>query len=154
MEEPTDISILENKLGNISESDNQIKKIVPSHENLWVWRKSFKLMLRLHEVSISLPIDERFRLKDQVCRSSRSVPDNIAEGVNSYYYNDKIKGFRHSRKEAGETQSHIREMQQKRYLSNDESESLLYEYQEVIKGLNGLVRYYTKKRDSANLKGH
>lgn len=149
-----DTSVSENQLGRISESGDQIKRIVPSHEKLWVWQKAHKLMLRIHTITQSLPMDERFRLKDQARRSSRSVPDNIAEGNNSYYYNEKIKGFRQARKEAGEAQNHIREMQEKAYLANRESEGLLYEYEEVIRGLNGLVRYYARKRDASELKGH
>ncbi|MBU0672641.1 MAG: four helix bundle protein [Candidatus Margulisbacteria bacterium] len=110
-------------------------------------------MLQLHTITKSLPVEERFRLKDQVRRSSKSVPANMAEGCNSYYYNEKIKGYRHARKESGETQNHIREMQRKNYISNRESEAIIYEYEEVIRGLNGLVRYYSKKRDESKLRG-
>jgi hypothetical protein len=31
---------------------------------------------------------------------------------------------------------------------------MIAEYEEVIKGLNGLVRYYSKKRDETRLSGH
>ena len=165
MEMFKDLSEPVNQLGNISEpvnqledisrSVNQVKEnIVPSHEKLWVWQKSHKLMLQIHTISNGFPLDERFRLKDQVRRSSKSVPDNVAEGCNSYYYNEKIRGYRHARKEAGETQNHIREMQKKKYISTKEAEAIIYEYEEVIRGLNGLVRYYNKKRDNSKLRGH
>ena len=73
---------------------------VAGFEKLWVWRKSHQLMLEIHEIAKTLPRDERFRIRDQIERSSSSVADNIAEGHLSYYYNDKIKGFYTARKEA------------------------------------------------------
>src|SRR3989339_2041108 len=88
-------------------------KIVPRHEKLWVWQKSHKLMLEIYIICKTLPFEERFRLTDQIQRSSKSVPDNIAEGCSSYYFNNKIKSYIVSRKEAAETQNHIREMEGK-----------------------------------------
>lgn len=147
------ISKSDYQLGVISESEDQ-KRIIPSHEKLWVWQKAHNPMLVVHSISQSFPADERYRLKDQIRRSSKSVPDNISEGVNAYYYNEKIKAFRHSRKEAGETQNHVREMQRKKYYPNKESEALIYKCEEIIRGLNGLIRYFSNKRDNSQSKGH
>ncbi len=61
-------------------SENQIKAIA-GFEKLWVWQKAHRLMLEVHEICRTLPLNERFRLRHQLERSSASVPDNIAEGI-------------------------------------------------------------------------
>jgi four helix bundle protein len=51
-----------------------------SYRDLDVYRRSYALALRIHQVSQSFPKDVQFDLGDQIRRASRSVPANIAEG--------------------------------------------------------------------------
>lgn len=127
--------------------------IVPRHEKLWVWQKSHKLMIAIFKLCKRLPGSERFRLSDQVQRSSKSVPDNIAEGCSSYYFNNKIKSYIVSRKEAAETQNHIREMEGKAYIASALAEELIMRYEEIIRGLNGLINKTCELRDEYSKKG-
>lgn len=129
------------------------KGITPRHEKLWVWQKAHKLMIEIHEICKTLPPNEKYVLRGQIERSSKSVADNIAEGNSSYYYNDKIKGFYTARKESGETQNHLREMEDKHYLSDFQAQSMIDEYEEIIRGLNGLITRIAEKRDQSNRKG-
>ena len=122
------------------------KKAGARFEKLWVWQKAYELMLDVHKICKTLPRDERFRLRDQIERSSSSVVDNIAEGYTSYYYNDKIKGFQTARKESGETQSHIREMSGKEYIINSKADDLIGRYEGVIRGINGFINFIREKR--------
>jgi len=114
-------------------------------EKLWTWQKSHKLMQEIHKFCKSLPRDEKYRIKDQIERSSSSVCDNISEGYTSYYYKDKIKGFYTARKEAGETQNHLRKLEGKGYLNPENSQTWIEEYEEVIRGINGYVNYIRSK---------
>ncbi len=51
-------------------------------EILKVWQKAHQLMLEIHKRLIPLlPKEEKYDLADQVRRSSKSVPANIAEGA-------------------------------------------------------------------------
>jgi len=70
--------------------------------------------LEIFQICKSLPFEERYRLRHQIESSSSSVQDNIAEGHSAYYYNDKVKGMNTARKEAGETQNHIRKMESRK----------------------------------------
>lgn len=124
------------------------EKYSAGFEKLWVWQRAYKLMLEIHLLCKTLPREERFALKDQIERSSSSVCDNIAEGYTSYYYNDKIKGFYVARKEAGETQNHIRQLQGKGYADLKHSEQLVLAYEEIIRGINGFTRYIREKKHS------
>ena len=121
---------------------------VAGFENLWVWEKAHKLMLEIHQICRTLPREERFKKRDQLERSSASVPDNIAEGHTSYYYKDKIKGFNVARKEAGETQNHIMALEGKRYLEPARARNIIERYEEVIRGINGYTRWVREKMKS------
>lgn len=122
------------------------EKVVAGFEKLWVWQKAHKLMQDIHRCCRTLPRDERFRLRDQIERSSSSVCDNIAEGYTSYYYNDKIKGFNVARKETGETQNHIRKLAGKSYLDGLQSQEWVEQYEEGMRGINGYMRYIREKK--------
>ena len=130
---------------NIRKPEHQ-EKPVAGFEKLWVWQKAHKLMQEIHRFCKTLPREERFRLRDQIERSSSSICDNIAEGYTAYYYNDKIKGFNIARKEAGETQNHIRKLSGKSYLDSEQSQRWVEEYEEVIRGINGYTRYIREKK--------
>ena len=132
----------------ISASEDQGKTRIAGFERLWVWQKAHKLMLEVHRICRSLPRQERFKLRDQLERSSSSVPDNIAEGHSSYYYQEKIKGFNTARKEAGESQNHIRSLEGKGYINRQIADDLMNRYEEVIRGINGYINWVRRKRKS------
>ena len=52
---------------------------VAGFEKLWVWQKAHQLMQAIHRFCKTLPREEKFRLRDQIERSSSSICDNIAE---------------------------------------------------------------------------
>lgn len=130
---------------DISKSADQ-NKTVAGFERLWVWQKAHALMLEVHEMCKKLPRQEKFKIRDQIERSSSSVADNIAEGHTSYYYQEKIKGFNTARKEAGETQNHIRSLQGKGYVDKSFADSMISRYEEVIRGINGYINWVRKKK--------
>jgi four helix bundle protein len=126
--------------------DNNLDKGIAGFEKLWVWQKAHLLMVEVHEICKKLPYHERFKIKDQIERSSASVTDNIAEGHTSYYYQDKIKGFNVARKEAGESQNHIRTLQAKEYIIEDQADDIITRYEEVIRGINGYINWVREKK--------
>ena len=126
---------------------------MPTFKDLWIWKESHKLMLEIHEFAKTLPREEKFRKRDQIERSSSSVPDNIAEGYTAYYYNNKIKSMLTSRKEAGETQNHIEAVAGKKYLSRTKADSWFDQYEKIIAGINSYVNYIREKRDKDKRKG-
>jgi four helix bundle protein len=92
-----------------------------------------------------LPKEERFNIIDQANRSSSSVPDNISEGYNAYYYKDKVHRFYDARKEAAETQNHILKMERKGYITEVISKKITDRYQLLIRGINAYINYINKK---------
>jgi four helix bundle protein len=126
--------------------DNHLEKAIAGFEKLWVWQKAHLLMVEVHEICKKLPYHERFKIKDQLERSSTSVTDNMAEGHTSYYYQDKIKAFNVARKEAGESQNHIRTLQAKEYITKDRADDIVIRYEEVIRGINGYINWVREKK--------
>ncbi|MCX5726992.1 MAG: four helix bundle protein [Candidatus Saganbacteria bacterium] len=118
-----------------------------------MWQKAHSLRITIYEICKSLPKGEFYRLRDQIERSSNSVADNIAEGNSAYYYNNKIKSFYDARKEAAETQNHIRNLEDKRYITSKMAKSMISEYEQITRGINGMIRRVSEKRDKNNSKG-
>lgn len=103
-------------------------------------------MLEIHELAKYLPQEEKYRKRDQIERSSSSVPDNIAEGYLAHYYQDKIKSLYVARKEAGETQNHIEVLTGKKYLDRTTADIWFSKYQKIIAGINSFINYIQKTR--------
>ena len=72
-------------MGYQGNQENQGRKKSPEQlrraafEKLWIWQESYQLYLEICRICQFLPREERFRLRDQIERSSASVPDNIGE---------------------------------------------------------------------------
>jgi len=126
---------------------------MPTFRDLWIWQEANQLMLEIHKSCKVLPREERFRKKDQIERSSSSVPDNIAEGYTAYYYNNKIKGMYTARREAGETQNHLEALTGKGYLSRTKADEWINHYERIIAGINSYINYINEKRQSTSKKG-
>ena len=120
-------------------------------QKLRIWQKAHELMIKIHSMVKKLPVEEKYRIKGQIERSSASVCDNIAEGYSSYYYNDKIKGMYTARKEAGETQNHIITLQSKKYINSELSSELINEYEGLTKGINSYINYIRDKIKTSKL---
>jgi four helix bundle protein len=129
------------------------KNIKPSHEKLWIWQKANKLYLEICSICKTLPRNEMYSLRAQIERSSKSVKDNIAEANESYYYEEKRRGLFIARKEAAETQNHIRELEDKKYIENNKSQDMIDEYEGIKRGINGLVKSIAEKKDINKRKG-
>ena len=47
--------------------------------DLIVYKKSYAITMKIYEITKSFPKEEKYSLIDQIRRSSRSIPTNIAE---------------------------------------------------------------------------
>ena len=52
----------------------------PGFEHLDVFQRAYKASLEVHRISLKLPKIEQFGLAEQLRRTSKSIPANVAEG--------------------------------------------------------------------------
>jgi four helix bundle protein len=78
-----------------------------SLEDLEVWKSARDFRKDVSDLSKTLPSREKFRLSDQIIRSSRSISANIAEGYGRYHYQENIQYCRIARGSLYETLDHI-----------------------------------------------
>jgi four helix bundle protein len=53
---------------------------VRTFKDLVVWQKAFRLALEVYGLTRRFPPAERYGLRAELCKTSRSIPANIAEG--------------------------------------------------------------------------
>ena len=74
---------------------------------LLVWKKSSDFRLKIFTLCDRFPKEEKYRLVDQMIRSSRSICANIAEGHGRFHYQENIQFCRISRGSISETIDHL-----------------------------------------------
>jgi len=108
--------------------------------DLIVYQKSYKLAMEIFEITKSFPKEEKYSLVDQVRRSSRSVPANIAEAwVKRKYPKSFVSKLLDSLAEEAETEVWIDMSWDCKYIDDQIHISLFERYQEVAKMLNSMI---------------
>lgn len=96
--------------------------------------------MEIFEISIRFPKEETYSLTDQIRRSSRSVPTNLAEAWRKRRYEMAfISKISDSEGEAAETQSWIEFAVRCGYVERDLGKRLFKEYDEVLAMLVSMI---------------
>jgi four helix bundle protein len=113
---------------------------IQSHEELDVYRLSFKAAMKIFELSKRFPREEVYSLTDQIRRSSRSVCSNIAEAWRKRRYEAAfISKLNDAESEAAETQCWIRFATECGYWSKDIGNELSQSYDHIIGKLVNMI---------------
>ncbi|MFH0780042.1 MAG: four helix bundle protein [Parcubacteria group bacterium] len=116
-------------------------------ENLWIWKESTELCHIINE--LNKEVKGEFELKNQIDRSSQSVPANISEMFGAYYYEIKKQSLRIARREAYETINHIDKFKSRKLWSYDICDKLTGRYKKVIFGINKYIKYLKNKKNDS-----
>lgn len=114
-------------------------------ENFKIHKMSVRLELFIYKVTCKFPEDEKYRSINQLRRSSASASDNISESYHRFHYLDKINRMIIARGEAGETRDGIVKAFKKGFISKKISDFTFEKYTELIKAINGYIKYLRKK---------
>ena len=120
-----------------------------SFVDLEVWKKARLLRNNIGDLTRSFPNDEKYRLGDQIIRSSRSVGNNIAEGHGRFHYADAAKFFVNARGSAAETLDHLVIALDNDFIDETIFESFKNDCEECMKMINGYINYLRKQADKA-----
>jgi four helix bundle protein len=125
-----------------------------SFETLKVWQKSHALMLDIHKRLLPLlPKEEKYGLTDQLRRSSKSVPANIAEGAGRFYFMDNVRFCYHARGSLDETLNHLIVARDLEFCSHELYQNMRNQVEEIRKLLNGYISWLKAKKVGGNEPG-
>ena len=117
-------------------------------EELEVWKKSRALKLEIRELVQSFPQEEKFRLTDQLIRSSRSISSQIAEGHGRSTWPEKIRYCVIARGSLSEVLNHLIDAYDEGFIIEERLNHFKNKITEVEKLLNGYIGYLEKRSKS------
>ncbi len=117
-----------------------------SFTDLEVWKQSRKIRMLISDLTKTFPSEEKYRLIDQIIRSSRSIGNNIAEGHGRFHYQDNIRFCIMARGSLSETLDHILIAHDEKIIINETLQSFQAEYESCLRLLNGYIQYLKKKK--------
>lgn len=96
----------------------------------------------------TFPPEERYRLSDQLLRSSRSVTVNIAEGFGRFHYQENIQFCRQARGSLTESLDHMLVAHDENYIDTLQLDQIRIQYTQCLKLLNGYIGYLQKQKQT------
>lgn len=118
-----------------------------SFTELKAWQKCRVLRKAIATLVKGFPMEEKFRLTDQIIRSSRGPCSNISEGYGRFHEKDNARFCRMARGSLFETQDHLSVAFDEQYISKKNLNEHWTMAEEAIRVGNGYLRYL-KKFDS------
>jgi four helix bundle protein len=118
-----------------------------SFTELETWKQARKIRNFISDLVKTFPIEEKFRLTDQIVRSSRSIGNNIAEGHGRFHYQDNIRFCIIARGSLSETLDHIITALDENIITDETFTSFQQEYDHCLKLLNGYILFIKNKKN-------
>jgi four helix bundle protein len=110
------------------------------YRDLKVYQLAYQLALEIHEITKSFPKEEKYSLTDQIRRSSRSIPTNLAEAWKKRRYEKAfISKLIDCAGEAAETEVWLDFSKDFGYISIEKHKDLSGRYAEVNKMIYGMI---------------
>ncbi len=116
-------------------------------EELELWKKARDFKNDVRKLAKQFPQEERYRLTDQITRSSRSINALVTEGHGRFTYPDQIHYCIQARGSLTETINHLIDAFDEGYISNEILIPFKQNGKEVERLLNGYLIFLRKKRD-------
>ena len=115
---------------------------IRSFRELEVWKKAMDLAMDIFEITKRFPPEEKYALIDQIRRSSRSVPANIAEAWRKRRYPAAfVSKLNDAESESAETQTHLEIARRCGYLDTESASRLDYSYEETMAMLVTMIAH-------------
>ena len=120
------------------------KQSLNSFEELDCYKECRTLRIQISEVQRKWPAEEKYRLSDQILRSSRSVTANIAEGFGRHHHQENLQYCRQARGSLTETLEHLITAKDEKLILDDRFSSLREQLELCWRLLNGYIGYLQK----------
>ena len=119
-----------------------------SFTELETWKQARKIRNMASQLAKSFPLEEKYRLCDQLIRCSRSIGNNIAEGHGRFHYQDNVRFCVMARGSLFETLDQMIIAKDENFITDDIFNSFQTEYLHCLKLLNGYILFIKKKKNS------
>ena len=120
-----------------------------SFQELETWKMARSFRNEIRTLVLSFPMEEKFRLSDQMTRASRSITANIAEGYGRYHYQENIQFCRTARGSLSETLDHLICAFDCGYIKEAQLQELQNMHNNCLKVLNGYIAYLKRAKQEA-----
>lgn len=117
-----------------------------SFKDLEAWKKGRVLRVDISALTKTFPVEEKFKLVDQMIRASRSVTANLAEGYGRFHYQENIQFCRVSRGSLTEIQDHLTVAYDEGYINEELAKKYDEQVEECIRIINGYINYLIKSK--------
>lgn len=116
-----------------------------SFEQLEVWKECRIFRIEANNIASTFPANEKYRLGDQIIRSSRSITANIAEGYGRFHYQETIQFCRQARGSLYETLKHYICAFDNGFITESILSTQRTRVEKCLKLLNGYILYLKAK---------
>ena len=117
-----------------------------SYKDLEIYQQSFKLAIKAHRFSLSLPRFEMYEEGSQLRRSSKRIAVNIVEGYGRRRYKADCQKFLiYAQASCDETIVHLKFIRDTHETHLREGTNLAEEYHALSKKINSFVQYVDKE---------
>jgi four helix bundle protein len=117
------------------------EKVYRSFTDLDVWKAAREFKKAVSNLVKAFPDSEKYKLTDQLIRSSRSIGANISEGYGRYTYKEQIKFCMDARGSLSETLNHLIDAYDEGYISEDILGVYKKQYDALESLLNGYIAW-------------
>ena len=115
-------------------------KIYRGFRDLIVYKLSYQMAVEIFYMTKSFPKEEKYSLVDQIRRSSRSVPSNLAESWSKRRYPKSfVSKLIDADGEASETTVWLDFSKDHNYISQEQYDYFISKYDEVSRMLNSMI---------------
>jgi four helix bundle protein len=117
-----------------------------SFTDLETWKQARKIRNIISSLVKGFPTEEKYRLTDQIVRSSRSIGNNLAEGHGRFHYQDNIRFCIMARGSLTETLDHLIIALDEQIITNEMLLTFQAEYDSCLRLINGYIQYLKSKK--------
>ena len=116
-------------------------------EQLELWKKVREFKNEVAKEARTWPAEEKFKLIDQVIRSSRSINALLAEGHGRFTFADQLHFCIQARGSLSETINHLIDAFDENYITEEKLNYFKTKGKEIERLLNGYIIYLRNQRD-------
>ncbi|MBX2816883.1 MAG: four helix bundle protein [Saprospiraceae bacterium] len=118
-------------------------------EGLEAYGRATKLRREIYDLVKSFPKDEKYRLSDQLIRSTRKCPAQMVEGYGRFHYQENIQFCRIARGSLAESIDHLNVALECAYIEKEMHNKFVAEITTISKLLNGYIAYLNSRKTSS-----